>query len=101
MNLLQSDLLSIVLDIQQNGSYKLERDGLSVERKSRFTILSVMNPDGGSLPSSALDRFGLFVNIEGTEGIKDREEIIRRVLASENAAIGFSKKWADANSVFM
>lgn len=99
VNLLQSDLLSIVLDIQQNGSYKLERDGLSVERKSRFTILSVMNPDGGSLPSSALDRFGLFVNIEGTEGIKDREEIIRRVLAYENDGIGFRNKWADANSV--
>lgn len=97
VNLLQSDLLSIVLDIQQNGSYKLERDGLSIERRSRFTILSVMNPDGGSIASSALDRFGLFVSIEETEEIKEREEIIRRVLEFENNGIEFRNKWSDEN----
>lgn len=59
VNLLRDDLLSAVLNIREAGGYRLERDGLSEERKTAFTVLAVMNPDSGTLSASSLDRFGL------------------------------------------
>ena len=44
-NLLRDDLLSAILNIREAGGYRLERDGLSEQRESRFTVLSVMNPE--------------------------------------------------------
>ena len=49
VNLLRDDLLSAVLNIREAGGYRLERDGLSEERKTAFTVLAVMNPDSGTL----------------------------------------------------
>ena len=92
-NLLRDDLLSAILNIREAGGYRLERDGLSEQRESRFTVLSVMNPESGTLSSSSLDRFGLFAQVEPATDEKTRIEIIRRVLDFEKDGLAFRKKW--------
>ena len=92
-NLLRDDLLSAILNIREAGSYRLERDGLSETRNTRFTVLSVMNPESGTLSSSSLDRFGLFCQVDSADDDDTRIEIIRRVLAFEKDGIAFREKW--------
>lgn len=94
-NLLRDDLLSAILNIREAGSYRLERDGLSETRNTKFTVLSVMNPDSGALSSSSLDRFGLFCQVETSYDNDTRMEIIRRVLAFEKDGIAFRNTWQE------
>ena len=94
-NLLRDDLLSAILNIREAGSYRLERDGLSETRNTKFTVLSVMNPDSGTLSSSSLDRFGLFCQVETSYDNDTRMEIIRRVLAFEKDGIAFRNTWQE------
>ncbi len=95
VNLLRDDLLSAVLNIREAGGYRLERDGLSEERKTAFTVLAVMNPDSGTLSASSLDRFGLFAEADPSCDEKARQEIIRRVLAFEKDGIAFRAQWQE------
>lgn len=95
VNLLRDDLLSAVLNIREAGGYRLERDGLSEERKTAFTVLAVMNPDSGTLSASSLDRFGLFAEADPSCDEKARQEIIRRVLAYEKDGIAFRAQWQE------
>lgn len=95
VNLLRDDLLSAVLNIREAGGYRLERDGLSEERKTAFTVLAVMNPDSGTLSASSLDRFGLFAEADPSCDEQARQEIIRRVLAYEKDGIAFRAQWQE------
>lgn len=95
VNLLRDDLLSAVLNIREAGSYRLERDGLSEQRDTSFTVLAVMNPESGTLSSSSLDRFGLFAQADPSYDDETRLEIIRRVLDFEKDGIAFRAKWQE------
>lgn len=95
VNLLRDDLLSAVLNIREAGGYRLERDGLSEERKTAFTVLAVMNPDSGTLSASSLDRFGLFAEADPSCDEQARQEIIRRMLAYEKDGIAFRAQWQE------
>lgn len=95
VNLLRDDLLSAVLNIREAGGYRLERDGLSEQRDTAFTVLAVMNPESGTLSSSSLDRFGLFAQAEPSYDDETRLEIIRRVLDFEKDGIAFRAKWQE------
>lgn len=95
VNLLRDDLLSAVLNIREAGGYRLERDGLSEQRDTVFTVLAVMNPESGTLSSSSLDRFGLFAQADPSYDDETRLEIIRRVLDFEKDGIAFRAKWQE------
>ena len=95
VNLLRDDLLSAVLNIREAGGYRLERDGLSEQRDTSFTVLAVMNPESGTLSSSSLDRFGLFASTDEDFDDETRLEIIRRVLDFEKDGIAFREKWQE------
>lgn len=95
VNLLRDDLLSAVLNIREAGGYRLERDGLSEQRDTAFTVLAVMNPESGTLSSSSLDRFGLFAHADPSYDDETRLEIIRRVLDFEKDGIAFRAKWQE------
>lgn len=95
VNLLRDDLLSAVLNIREAGGYRLERDGLSEQRDTSFTVLAVMNPESGTLSSSSLDRFGLFAQADPSYDGETRLEIIRRVLDFEKDGIAFRAKWQE------
>lgn len=94
-NLLRDDLLSAVLNIREAGGYRLERDGLSEQRDTAFTVLAVMNPESGTLSSSSLDRFGLYAQADPSYDDETRLEIIRRVLDFEKDGIAFRAKWQE------
>lgn len=95
VNLLRDDLLSAVLNIREAGGYRLERDGLSEQRDTAFTVLAVMNPESGTLSSSSLDRFGLFAQADPSYDDETRLETIRRVLDFEKDGIAFRAKWQE------
>ena len=95
VNLLRDDLLSAVLNIREAGSYRLERDGLSEERQTSFTVLAVMNPESGTLSASSLDQFGLFAEADPSYDDETRLEIIRRVLDFEKDGLAFRAKWQE------
>ncbi|MBQ8919140.1 MAG: VWA domain-containing protein [Acidaminococcaceae bacterium] len=94
-NLLRDDILSAILNIEEAGGYQLERDGLSERRDTKYTVLAVMAPESGTLSSSALDRFGLFVSVDSETDEEARMEIVRRVTEFEKNGDAFRAKWAD------
>ena len=94
-NLLRDDILSAILSIEEAGGYQLERDGLSERRDTKYTVLAVMAPESGTLSSSALDRFGLFVSVDSETDEEARMEIVRRVTEFEKNGDAFRAKWAD------
>lgn len=97
VNLFRQDLLLNVLDAEEAGLYNLERDGLSIESQTHFTVAAVMDPEAGTLSPAALDRFGLFVSADASEDLKLRRQIMQRVIAFERDAIGFRKAYAETS----
>lgn len=95
VNLFRQDLLLNVLDAEEAGVYNLERDGLSIESQTHFTVAAVMDPEAGTLSPAALDRFGLFVSAEASEDLEVRRQIIRSVVDFERDAMGFRKAFAE------
>ena len=93
-NLLRDDILAAILTIREAGGYRLERDGLSDWRDTAYTVLAVMTPESGTLPASALDRFGLFVSVDEETGEEARAEIVSRTLEFEKDGVAFRAKWA-------
>ena len=96
-NLLRDDILAAILTIREAGGYRLERDGLSDWRDTNYTVLAVMTPESGTLPASALDRFGLFVSVDEETDETARAEIVGRVLDFEKDSEAFREKWAKEN----
>ncbi len=94
-NLLRDDILSAILSIEEAGGYQLERDGLSKHRNTNYTVLAVIAPESGTLSSSALDRFGLFVSVDAETDPAARIEIVRRVTEFEKDNGAFRVKWAE------
>ena len=94
-NLLRDDILSAILSIEEAGGYQLERDGLSGHRNTNYTVLAVIAPESGTLSSSALDRFGLFVSVDAETDPAARIEIVRRVTEFEKDNGVFRVKWAE------
>lgn len=94
-NLLRDDILSAILSIEEAGGYQLERDGLSEHRNTNYTVLAVIAPESGTLSSSALDRFGLFVSVDAETDPAARIEIVRRVTEFEKDNGAFRVKWAE------
>ena len=92
-NLLRDDILAAILTIREAGGYRLERDGLSDWRDTAYTVLAVMTPESGTLPASALDRFGLFVSIDEETDEAARAEIVSRTLAFEKDGAAFRETW--------
>ena len=100
-NLLRDDVLAAILTIRAAGGYRLERDGLSDWRDTTYTVLAVMAPESGTLPASALDRFGLFVSVDGETDEEARAEIVRRVLDFEKDGQAFRETWAQATDALV
>ena len=98
-NLLRDDILSAILSIEEAGGYQLERYGLSERRDTKYTVLAVMAPESGTLSSSALDRFGLFVSVDSETDEEARMEIVRRVTEFEKNGDAFRAKWADETAL--
>lgn len=93
VNLLREDLLVSILNIAGVGAYQLERDGLSLQCDTSFTVIAAMNPDGGMLSDARLDQFGLFVNIDNIHDENIRVEILKRTISFEKDCMSFCDSW--------
>jgi len=96
VNLLQRELSNAILDVAASGIHVVEREGASNSYEAQFTMIGTMNPEEGDLPPQFLDRFGLYVTAAGEKNIKDRVEIVRRILAYEQNPIAFYQKYKRA-----
>lgn len=94
-NLVREDILNSILGIREAGGYRLERDGLSAQCDTSYTVLAVMTPESGTLGASALDRFGMFVSIDDMPSEEARMEIMQRVLAYEKNGEEFRAQWQE------
>ena len=93
-NLLRSELLTAVLDTAANGINCVERDGISYSEQLQFTVIGSMNPEEGTLPSHILDRFGMYVDVQGSKEISERVEIMHRILQFEQNPQSFCNTYA-------
>ncbi len=94
-NLLRRDFLHSVLDSAAQGSFSLERDGMSHATRTRFVPIASMNPAEGTLDSSILDSFGLFVALDEDLTKEQRMEIIRRAMDFEADPESFCDRYAE------
>lgn len=93
-NLLRQELLTAVVDANTAGFNHVERDGISFTHEVNYTVIGTMNPEEGILPSHVLDRFGMYVDVQGEMETADRVEIIKRALAYGESIAEFRKQYA-------
>jgi len=83
VNLLPDHLVDCILDPAVSGRNVVQREGLSLEHPSRFTLIASMNPEEGELRPQILDRFALKVEMDRIVDPDQRTEIARRNLSFE------------------
>lgn len=96
VNLLRQELLLAVLDANAAGLNQVERDGISFTHPVHLTVVATMNPEEGVLPQHILDRFGMYVDVEGEMAIEQRVTIMRRALSYGSDVASFRKEYADS-----
>ena len=96
VNLLRQEFLLAVLDANAAGMNQVERDGISFTHPVNLTVLATMNPEEGVLPQHILDRFGMYVDVEGEMAIEQRVTIMRRALDYGCDVAAFRKEYAPA-----
>lgn len=96
VNLLRQELLLAVLDANAAGINQVERDGISFTHPVHLTVLATMNPEEGVLPQHILDRFGMYVDVEGEMELEQRVMIMRRALAYGSDVAVFRKEYAES-----
>ena len=99
-NLLREDILSTVLKCAGDGSFRLERDGLSFIEEVSYTPVGTMDPAEGTLRPALLDSFGMFVTMEEEGDAAQRSEIAARVLAYERDPASFRASYAAQEEAF-
>lgn len=89
INLLADSMAAAVVCAASSGENLVEREGISCRHECSFVLIGTMNPEEGGLRPQLLDKFGLYVSVEGEQDIDTRVEIIRRRLAYEKDPAGF------------
>lgn len=93
VNLLRSELLSAILNVNDHGENIIERDGISYRHPSSFIMIASMNPEEGILSKSVLDRFGMYVDVDNISDISMRVELVKRYLEYEEDRAKFRKSF--------
>jgi len=95
VNLLDDHVVDVLLDSAAMGVNTVEREGVSYTHPARFTLVGTMNPEEGELRPQLLDRFGLCVNIYGTNDLEERVEIVERRGAFDENPEAFAIRWQE------
>lgn len=95
VNLLSQHIVNCLLEVSALGINHVQREGISFEHPSNFILIGTMNPEEGSLRSQFLDRFGLYLNVQGVLDVSQRKEIIKRRLRYEQNPIGYINMWKE------
>ena len=95
VNLLSDHIVNCLLETAASGVNRVEREGISYAHSAKFVLIGSMNPEEGKLRPQFLDRFGLYVNVEGCNDEMQRVEIMRRRLEYEREHERFTALWED------
>ena len=95
VNLLSDHIVNCLLETAASGVNRVEREGISYANSAKFVLIGSMNPEEGKLRPQFLDRFGLYVNVEGCNDEMQRVEIMRRRLEYEREHERFTALWED------
>lgn len=93
VNLLDDHVVDLLLDSAAMGVNVVEREGISFSHPAQFILVGTMNPEEGELRPQLLDRFGLWVEIQGITDPEQRMKILERRIAFESDPEGFLAKW--------
>jgi magnesium chelatase subunit D len=93
VNLLADHLTDQLLDVAASGVNRVERDGISHQHSSKFSLIGTMNPDEGELREQLKDRFGLMVVLNDQLSIEQRVAIVKSREAFENDPQQFLAKY--------
>jgi len=85
VNLLDDQIVNIILDVTSTGVLVIQREGKDIQKQVQFTLVGTMNPEEGGLRPQLLDRFGLMVRVTAESSIDLRRQILRTVLAFDDA----------------
>jgi magnesium chelatase subunit D len=88
VNLLSDHLVDQLLDVAASGVNRVERDGISHQHESKFSLIGTMNPDEGELREQFKDRFGLMVSLDTPLTLEQRVDIVKsRELFENDSAV--------------
>ena len=80
VNLLSTEIVSLVLEVQSRGENIVEREGLAIRHPASFILVASMYPREGELSPHLLDRFGLCAGFERLENSGQRISVMRFAL---------------------
>jgi len=100
VNLLQDYIIDILLDVSANGMNRIEREGVSFSHQSDFILVGTINREEGELRAHFLDRFGLYVNIQGEKDPRVRVDILKNRHAYEENRQVFCQSFRDQETKF-
>ncbi len=95
VNLLSDHIVNDLLEVAASGVNVVEREGISISHPARFLLVGSMNPEEGKLRPQFLDRFGLYVEVEGEKDAESRMEIMHRRLEFERDSGAFLARYED------
>ncbi len=78
VNLLQDHIVDLMLDAAASGTVRIEREGFSLVKNSRFVLCGSMNPEEGELRPQLLDRFGFAIEVDALDTVDERAEAVTR-----------------------
>ncbi|MBM9616143.1 putative cobaltochelatase [Desulfobulbus rhabdoformis] len=78
VNLLDDHIVDLILDAAASGENRIEREGISYRHPSRCILVGTMNPEEGELRPQLLDRFGLCLEVAGSDDPESRVELMVR-----------------------
>jgi len=93
VNLLSDNIVKSLLDTASSGVCLVEREGVSDAFAAEFTLVGSMNPEEGGLRPQFLDRFGLYVQVEGETDVNTRADIVARRIEFEADNAVFAKRY--------
>lgn len=94
VNLLGEQHMQVIAETLTSRILKMEREGLSYQTPTHFTLIGTMNPEEGKLPPQFLDRFGFYVEVKGSAEIENRVQIIKQRLMFEKDPEAFYQMYA-------
>ena len=97
VNLLGDSIISNILEVASREIKYIEREGISISHQCKFVLIGTMNPEEGGLRPQLLDKFGLYVNVEGSDNILERVKIIKKRLEFEDNPRKFCEKYKEDN----
>lgn len=95
INLLGENIVSKLLEVSALRENIVERDGLSIRHSSSFTLIGTMNSEEGQLRGHFLDKFGLYVEVEGINHLPTRIKVIQERLEYERNPEKFLNKYRE------